>query len=183
MTAHLAWAGVEAFTLLVLLATIALWWRTRMQYVRTAEELHRTSETLRHAEKLGRIGTWYIDIVHGKLHWSDRVFEIHARPLCKGEPDLDSAIEYYAREDRPMVEAMVGRAIENGVPFEFTATLVAEDGTRRNVLSRGMCLTDKQGQTLRVFGVFIESAHVIQLAAFVNDNLHHENPGRPDWSQ
>lgn len=83
---------------------------------------------------------------------------------------LQGGIDYYHPEDRPRVQATVDRAIKKGQPYEFTARIVTETGQTKNVLSRGICRRDIHGLVSQVYGVFIETAHVIELAEFVNDN-------------
>lgn len=171
-----AWFGLEGLTLFGMFAAVFTCWRLIVRNIALAAKLHQAHEMLQHAEKLGQIGTWSINVSDQRVRWSDRVFEIHARPPKLREPPLADAIEYYHADDRALVEASVERAIEDGVPFEFTARLIAEDGTEKNVLTRGLCGMGTHGSVDRVFGVFIETAHVIQLAEFVNDNSGMDRP-------
>lgn len=155
---------------LLLLCAVAIWqlyWRLS----KANAELHRIAQTLYLAENVGGIGTWFLDARTQKLHWSDHVFKIHGRSLAKREPELDDAIDYYHPKDRERVGAAVERALQQKVAFEFKATLVAEDGTHKAVVSRCAVQTDEAGNVVRVFGVFIEESHIIQIDRFENDNF------------
>lgn len=170
--------GMEGLTLIGLAIAGAVIWRSLARNFALTAELRQHIDMLQHAEKLGRIGTWKIDVKSQRLHWSDRVFQIHDRKVTFGEPPLENAISYYHPDDRDMVQTAVDRALRDGVQFEFTARLLTETGKEKKVFSRGMCALDSQGHVDRVYGVFIETAHVIQLADFVNDNLGLEQPDR-----
>lgn len=134
------------------------------------EELARLRAAVHHAETLGGIGSWRVDVKKEKLIWSDRVFAIHARPISKGAPTLEQGIAYYHPDDRDLVQQLVERAISHGIPFEFSARLLAEDGRVRQVISRGMCQMDEGGEARMLHGIFIETAQVVKLGKFNNDN-------------
>lgn len=113
--------------------------------------------TIEIIEEVAEVGTWEIDVVSGKLRWSDRVFEIHGRPITKGTPVLEDAIHYFHPADRQRVEMLVEQAMLNGEDYEFRARLIDERGETRQVLSRAMIRFEK-GCATGVFGAFIELA-------------------------
>lgn len=131
----------------------------------------RTQDSLSAAEKLAGIGSWSIDVSNQALHWSPRVFEIHKRNPELGPPDLQNAIDCYHPDDRQRVTEAVGMAMRHAEEFEFTARLVFADGTETHVVTRGMCQTDVSGDVIAVYGIFIETAHVIKMAESINDNM------------
>lgn len=133
------------------------------------EELVRLRSAVQHAETLGGIGSWRVDVRSQKLIWSDRVFAIHARSISRGAPSLEKAITYYHPDDRELIQQLVDRAISHGIPFEFSARLLAEDGKVRHVLSRGMCQMDEAGEARMLHGIFIETAQVVKLGKSDDD--------------
>ncbi|MGB7408546.1 MAG: PAS domain-containing protein [Pontixanthobacter sp.] len=134
-------------------------------------ELQRVSNSLYLAESMGGVGSWVLNVKNQSIQWSDHVFVIHDRDPSLGEPTLEASIEYYHVADRNRVETLVERAIARGQNFEFKARLVAEDGSIKAVISRGICQTNDTGRVERVYGVFIEQSHVIDIDRFDNDNI------------
>lgn len=160
-------------TLVLFIAVGAMIWAF-LKARRTAHikaELQRVSHSLYLAEKVGGVGTWILNVDDQSIEWSDQVFAIHGRDPSSGEPALDGGINYYHPDDRDRVKRLVERALNRGQSFEFSARLIAEDGTHKSVLSRAVAQTDETGKVIRVFGVFIEKSHVIEIEQFDNDNV------------
>ena len=107
-------------------------------------------------EDEAEIGFWRVDLAAGKLIWSDRVFTIHGVTPEEYVPELDSAIEFYHPDDRPLVEKAVNNAIENKVPFSFELRLVqkTEFESVRWVRSRGRVQLGTDNQPISIFGIF-----------------------------
>ncbi|MGB3739205.1 MAG: PAS domain-containing protein [Pontixanthobacter sp.] len=141
------------------------------RHTELSSELQRVSNSLYLAEKMGGVGTWVLNVANQSVRWSDQVFIIHRRDPGLGEPPLESSINYYHPADRERVGALVECAIDRGESFEFKARLVAEDGTIKIVVSRGMCRTNDAGKVVQVYGIFIEQSHVIDVDRFDNDNV------------
>ena len=101
-----------------------------------AEQLAEKMRLLQLAEGAAHVGHWRLDAGTGTITWSREVFRIHG---IDGEtpPALDSAIEAYHVDDRPLVSERLEAAIRDGHGFAFTARIVRPDGEVRNVFSRG----------------------------------------------
>ncbi|MBK7417473.1 MAG: hypothetical protein IPJ38_22690 [Dechloromonas sp.] len=58
--------------------SLVLIWLFRNQEAEfvSAEKLRRNQEQLREAQRLARVGSWELDLVSGKLAWSDELFHI-----------------------------------------------------------------------------------------------------------
>ncbi|MBW4331140.1 PAS domain S-box protein [Stakelama sp. CBK3Z-3] len=115
--------------------------------------LEESNRLLEMAEATANIGHWRIDLLADTLHWSSEVFRIHGLPFDY-EPSLDLALDFYHEDDRERVNAIVGRAIEEGEDFHFRARLVRPDGDVRHVLSVGQVELAPSGKTIGIFGVF-----------------------------
>jgi PAS domain-containing protein len=116
------------------------------------------------AEKIGGVGSWLLDVKTQKLTWSSRVFAIHQRPEEMGVPGLDEAINYYHPEDRDRVQRVVTISMDTGQDYEFRARLITDLGTEKSVISQASCITDDRGQVTAVFGVFVETGQVVEIA-------------------
>lgn len=106
------------------------------------------------AEQMSGVGHWSLDPATSKVYWSPEVYAIHGVSSETFDPNYGDAIAFYADEDRSMVEQLVQRGIANGEGWEFEATLITKQGTRRLVRSIGECLKDRSGNTEQIIGVF-----------------------------
>ena len=145
------------FGLIVIIATLVFRLRISQVALRdTQMGLDRCQLTLEISEDVGRFGSWHLDTRTGIVKWSDYVFDMHERRHSLGHPLLENAIDYYHRDDRPLVEAAVTRALEEGEDFEFRARIITENGNELPVLSRGTCQIGGDGKVLGIFGCFVD---------------------------
>ncbi|GJE76348.1 PAS domain S-box protein [Methylorubrum suomiense] len=124
------------------------------------------------AEQMAQVGHWHLDVVSGRLRWSDEVYRIHGRDPATFRPTLEDGIAAYHPEDREIVAAMVANAIERRGSFEFTLRLVRSDGDIRHVQARGICVLGGAGEdgeptVVGLFGVFSDISQRVRADASV----------------
>jgi diguanylate cyclase (GGDEF)-like protein/PAS domain S-box-containing protein len=109
------------------------------------QETERREKLLQHVETMAAIGAWRVDISSGEVTWSDQVRRIYE--VSPGEAiSLEHGISFYAPEDRDMVRAKVGGAIETSSQFHFDAGLITGAGRRRQVRVAGGVERDENGR-------------------------------------
>jgi PAS domain-containing protein len=146
-----------AFVLIVAIAYLVFRLRKLQVDFRTVEtELERCQLTLEISEDVGRFGSWHLDARTNAVKWSDYVFDMHERRHSLGHPLLENAIHYYHPDDRPMVQAAVSSALNEGADFEFRARIITENGNELPVLVRGTCQIGGDGEVLGIFGCFVD---------------------------
>ncbi|MEM7230006.1 MAG: ATP-binding protein [Planctomycetota bacterium] len=84
--------------------------------------------------------------------WSDEVCRIHDRPPGH-TPTLEEAIGYYTAESRPIIEATIEAAINEGTPFDVELSIRTAAGRRIFVRSMGEPEFE-DGRCVRLSGVF-----------------------------
>lgn len=145
------------FVFIVAIAYLVFRMRQLQTDLRAAKlELDRCQLTLEISEDVGRFGSWHMDARTNVVKWSDYVFDMHERRHSLGHPPLENAIHYYHPDDRPMVQAAVARALDEGADFEFRARILTENGNELPVLARGTCQIGGDGKVLGVFGCFVD---------------------------
>ncbi|TAH12192.1 MAG: PAS domain S-box protein [Curvibacter sp.] len=79
------------------------------------------------AGRIAGVGAWRVDLVKGTLFWSDVTKTIH-----EVEPDfqpvLAQAIDFYAPQARPLIEAAVQGGIDNGTGWDLELSMVTAKG-------------------------------------------------------
>lgn len=109
---------------------------------------------LRLTEELANIGYWSLDILTGKVNWSDAVFAIHGLSKDSYTPGLDSAIKFYHPDDQDTVRRCVDAAVSNKEDFDFEVRLVRDDGAVRIVESQGRPEFNESGALRSIVGLF-----------------------------
>lgn len=88
-------------------------------------------------ETVAGVGSWWVDLLTGTVNWSKQVYTIHGVTPEEHTPDLESGINFYHPDDRPLVGQYVNDAIQNKEPFDFELRLQRRDGSIRWVHSKG----------------------------------------------
>jgi diguanylate cyclase (GGDEF)-like protein/PAS domain S-box-containing protein len=130
--------------------------RREEELTRRLEQSHQANTWLQLAEQIAHIGHWHVDLRSLKITWSDEIYRIHGVDPAEHVPTIETAIDTYHPEDRPLVQALVARSIKDGTPFDHVSRLIRPDGDTRYVHSRGVTSHDENGTVKEMFGVFID---------------------------
>lgn len=97
--------------------------RQKMQ----TEELRKSQASLDRTGHMASVGGWEVDIVTGTVYLSDETCRIH--DLEPGfTTELDTAINFYATEARPVIQQAVALAISNGTGWDLELSLITATG-------------------------------------------------------
>jgi PAS domain S-box-containing protein len=91
---------------------------------RQAEEaLKKSVKLLIDTGEMAEVGGWELDLSTKDVFWTEEVSRIHAvEPGYK--PKLEDALDFYAPESRPDIEAAVKRAAETGKPYDLESLFI-----------------------------------------------------------
>lgn len=119
---------------------------------------HKADSLLEATAEMAQVGGWELDIETMTVVWSKQVYQIHEIPL--GTPiELESAINYYAPEAKPIIESAVQKALDEGEAWDLELPLVTAKGNPRWVRAMGK-VESVDGKVVRLFGVLQDiSAH------------------------
>ncbi|WP_296048313.1 ATP-binding protein [uncultured Alteromonas sp.] len=148
---------------------IAQWLGAEMARNEAMEKLSAQAATLSKLEKVGKIGTWSVDVLSGNVEWSEQTRLIHGVDQ-EYTPSMETALAFYPEgEQREKVLQVVTNAIEKGRPWNIKAQMITATGKTRWVVSRGE-VEMHSGQCVKLFGTFqditlnVERAKELQLA-------------------
>ena len=113
-------------------------------------EMRRQQELLDRTGRLARVGGWEVDISSAQLRWSDEVRRLHGLPLSF-QPEISSAIDFYAPQARPVIKAAVELAMSQGKPWDLELPLLRADGRQAWVHTVGE-VQFVDGQPARISG-------------------------------
>jgi sigma-B regulation protein RsbU (phosphoserine phosphatase) len=118
--------------------------------LRRVEEALRESETkLNRAQEVAHIGSWYLDIPHNRLTWSDEVFRIFGVPKDRALT-YDAFLDTVHPEDRASVETAWTAAL-HGAPYDIEHRIVV-DGALKWVRERAQVAFDTDGHAVEGIG-------------------------------
>jgi PAS domain S-box-containing protein len=96
---------------------------------RMADALADRNRRLRQITELAGVGGWEYDIARGKLLWDGIARRIHEVD-ASFEPDVATAIGFYAPESQPIIRAALAACIEERIPYDLELRCATAGGRR-----------------------------------------------------
>jgi diguanylate cyclase (GGDEF)-like protein/PAS domain S-box-containing protein len=118
------------------------------------QSLVHMTEILQHTGEIARVGGWELDLTTMQLNWSSEVFRIHELDQTH-MPSVETAINYFAPESQPVINAAVALAISHGVPWDLELQLITAKANRIWVRAQGSAVM-QDGKAHSLKGVFQE---------------------------
>ncbi len=116
------------------------------------EALRRSEALLSQTGEMAKVGGWELDVRTTTLLWSLETYRIHEVDFSV-QPNVETAIDFYAPEARSQITEAVSRAINEGQPYDLELPLITAKG--RNIWIRTMGQpVFHDGKCVRLFGAF-----------------------------
>ncbi|MFC4293463.1 putative bifunctional diguanylate cyclase/phosphodiesterase [Novosphingobium tardum] len=146
--------------------------RQRMESTQLAAELEERSERLKksnrvfaQAERVANIGSWELELESGRATYSDESLAI--LDLSKSQTySLNTAMELYVPEDRPMLEAALENAVVTRGSSSIEAHVITPLGHRKRIKVVGEYLEASSDTPARLVGILqdVTEAYHSQMA-------------------
>jgi diguanylate cyclase (GGDEF)-like protein/PAS domain S-box-containing protein len=146
------------FGLLTLIATLSLYFYQRRQQVldRLADEqeqvLLASAERLNEAQRISHLGSWTLDLMTGKLIWSDEIFRLFEIDPSRFAATYEAFLNAIHPQDREAVNQAYTASLESRTAYEITHRLLMDDGRIKWVHERCTSDFDAAGKPLRSRG-------------------------------
>jgi diguanylate cyclase (GGDEF)-like protein len=98
------------------------------------------------------IGAWHYN-ASGQLWWSAETRAIHG-VAADFTPVLDTAVDFYIPEHRPIISAAVDAALRDGTAWDLELCIRRADGDLRYVRARGRLADSGKARTTSLIGTF-----------------------------
>ncbi|WP_158228956.1 PAS domain S-box protein [Chitinimonas sp. BJB300] len=102
--------------------------------------------------QIAGLGSWVIDLLTDKPTLSDQTCKIHEVPPGY-TPTLETIIQFYAPDARPIIAAAIHRSIENGEPWDLELPFITATGRAIWVRTVGEAEFE-DGKAVRLVGAF-----------------------------
>jgi diguanylate cyclase (GGDEF)-like protein/PAS domain S-box-containing protein len=120
------------------------------------QELRMRSDALAMAQRIARLGSWDIDLVTGRLDWSQELYEIYGMRPGVNVPGPDELWKHDHPEDAQQVLRTVSRARYNRTQYNLDHRIVRLDGETRWVQEQGEYAYDQAGKPNRFIGTMLD---------------------------
>lgn len=116
------------------------------------KEISEYKDLLNDTGALAKIGGWEINLADMTVNWTAETGNIHELPPGV-MPPVAEAINFYAPEARPVIQAAVNHCIVTGEGYDLQLPFITAKG--KNLWVRAIGKSERQnGKTVRVYGVF-----------------------------
>ncbi|BBC23874.1 multi-sensor hybrid histidine kinase [Pseudanabaena sp. ABRG5-3] len=125
----------------------------RLNYARDLEQqVAKKTADLTEAQRIGRIGSWEIDVTTGVITWSDELFRILGVDSTVPLPRYPYIFDRILPDDQQKLRTAVDGAIAHGKTYSVEYGNFRPDGSICYLLSRGEALFDEQGKVIKLRG-------------------------------
>ncbi len=115
-------------------------------------ELMREHERLTEAQKIGRFGSWELNLVSNELVWSDEIFQLFEIDPAQFAATYEAFLNAIHPDDRESVNQAYTRSLVDRLPYQITHRLLMPDGRIKWVEERCSTTFDETGKALRSLG-------------------------------
>jgi PAS domain S-box-containing protein len=119
---------------------------------RAEEALRKSEASLRLAQRVGRVGSWEVDLADGKVTWSDETYRIFGLSRSEITPSNDTFYSLVHPEDWEAVRRAGADALASGNWYSIDFRIRWRDGTEHFVTQQALVIRDAAGQALRLVG-------------------------------
>ena len=117
----------------------------------TAQQLRRSEDLLKNAERLAHVGHWDWDLTFNEFSWSEEMFRIFDLPRdC--EPSYDGFLERAIAQDRDRLKRWMHECLEKKKGNSIEFQIARPDGGLRIVSCTSEVSLDEDGLPARLFG-------------------------------
>jgi len=106
------------------------------------EALRRSNLLLEATQTIAQVGGWSLELETRTLSWSAETFRIHETSPQQYQPELATALAFYAPESRPAIESAMRRAMEIGEDYDMELQVITARGRRLWVHTTGRVSRD-----------------------------------------
>ena len=110
------------------------------EQIRAEEALHNSSERMKEAQRIAKVGSWELNLLTGKLEWSDEIFRLFEIDKDKFAATYDAFLHAIHPEDREQVNEAYTGSLKTRQPYQVSHRLLMADGRIKWVEER--CETD-----------------------------------------
>lgn len=120
--------------------------------IRSEKQLRDSEANLRNAQRIARIGSWELNLITNKLHWSDQIFDIFGIEKTVFAASFEAFVERIHPEDRERFESAQRVALTGQARLDIEHRIVLPDGTEKIVHELGYLTGNETGQQLSLTG-------------------------------
>lgn len=138
---------------------------------RAEAALRHSEENLRVAQRIGKIGSWEVDVLNRQTTWSPETYRILGHDAATFTPQMMTFLDMVHADDRGRVEQDLMGTIQRGVSLRSQHRIVLPDGSVKHVETLGEVEHGRDGTPVRVVGSIQDITENKLFEEVLNDKL------------
>ncbi|HEY1629329.1 MAG TPA: PAS domain S-box protein, partial [Tepidisphaeraceae bacterium] len=123
---------------------------------RTRIALEESEQSLARAQSIAHLGNWELNLVTGKVAWSEEMFAIFGMPPMKEGLTVEMFEPHVHPDDRANVLRCINNCIEHGALYDVEYRVLISDGSIKHVRGQGQTTRDAAGKSILFFGTVLD---------------------------
>lgn len=116
-------------------------------------KLNQSTQLLEASQSIAQLGGWELDISTNNLFWTAETYRIYDTSPEEFNPTVDTGVEYFLPESRPIISNALKAAIEDGEGYDLELETLTVKGRRIDI--RITCVvTLLEGKPTKLTGIF-----------------------------
>lgn len=108
------------------------------------------------AQRLGGLGSWYLDLATDKVTWSEELFRMQGLTPDKEPPPASTHHQLFSPESWERLSSALAETIANGTPYELELEMFNNGNFHGWMLARGEAIRSPEGEIVGVLGVALD---------------------------
>ncbi|MBL0940087.1 MAG: response regulator [Gemmatimonadaceae bacterium] len=126
------------------------------------ETLARTTDQLREAQAVARLGSWSLDLANDHLEWSPETFVLFGRDPELGPPPRSEVVDLYAPEDTVRLREAAVNAYTNGTSYSIVIRTAGLNPDVRWIRAEGRARYAEDGAIVGLIGIAVDVTESIE---------------------
>ncbi|MDD2365811.1 MAG: PAS domain S-box protein [Desulfuromonadaceae bacterium] len=138
--------------------------------------LTNTRNELYAAQRLGKMGSWTLDLATNKVHWTPELYRMLALSPDEPPPDYNLHSRLFTPKSWELLKSSLKLTAAEGIQYELELEMIRSDGTRGWMLASGEAIFDKNERIVGLQGIAadITERKELERTARENEELLHE---------
>jgi diguanylate cyclase (GGDEF)-like protein/PAS domain S-box-containing protein len=138
-------------------------------------ELKTMADRLELATRAGQLGIWDWNIVEDELSWDDKMLELYGLSSEDFSGGYETFINSVHPQDRENVEQVIGKAFENGLPYDVEFRVIWPDDSVHFIRAGGQVSFDDEAKPVRMTGVNYDITEHVHAKEKLHYIAHHDD--------
>ena len=123
---------------------------------RAEEAIRRREADLREAQRVAQVGSWEWEVATDTVTWSEELYRILRMDPTQPAPGFAELERFYTPESWALLQSVVARAVQAGIPYEVDLTEIRNDGVHVRTSTRGEVVRDATGAVVGLRGTVLD---------------------------